>query len=178
MKQLIVKRSKQVMKFFTPELFAQFNSSDADIADRADNAWQNAILQYQKHLKKMRSCFTGQAWQLSRLNLHDAEMVGIETTVNQQIPLAFITLLKDEHLVSLVYVLADSVVRTSATATFPFTKSYRHWLYDEVDVNDDALEHRILLSDGSTLKISFQSVVINRTTIRNSAKRKSMKSIA
>ena len=168
------------MRYFTPELFVQFNSDDDEVADRADEAWEKALRQYRKQIKSLRSSMSVQVRQLTRLNLHDAEIVGIEIDLDNGTPLAFVTVLKDDSLYSLVYVLTSAVVRSASINSWPFSKSYKHWLYDEVDVveaNGQRFEHRIMLSDGSTIRIPFHSVIINRTSLKTPAKRRVLMAI-
>src|SRR5439155_1551888 len=46
--------TEQVMRFFTPELYVQFNSPDDEVADRANEAWETALQSYQNHLTALR----------------------------------------------------------------------------------------------------------------------------
>ena len=43
------------MKFFTPELYLQFNSPDEDEADRADQAWEEVLHLYERRLEELRA---------------------------------------------------------------------------------------------------------------------------
>jgi hypothetical protein len=42
------------MKYFTPELYQQFNSFDVDKAERADEAWDRAEVAYKERLASIR----------------------------------------------------------------------------------------------------------------------------
>ena len=66
------------MRFFTPELYVRFNSSDEDQANAADAAWEAALQGYQKHLDGIRERLPSQVRKLSALNLHDAEVLAFE----------------------------------------------------------------------------------------------------
>ena len=59
------KPSEQVMKFFTPELFIRFNSTDDEKADRADEDWEAAIGAYRHHLDCLREQMPSQVNKLA-----------------------------------------------------------------------------------------------------------------
>jgi hypothetical protein len=61
------------MKFFTPQLYQQFNSPNGEEADRADEQWEQALRGYQKYLSEIRDRLPSQIIKLSELDLHDAE---------------------------------------------------------------------------------------------------------
>ena len=42
------------MKFFTPELYQRFNSPDDGVADHADQEWEQALQDYERHLQGLR----------------------------------------------------------------------------------------------------------------------------
>src|SRR5438874_13783984 len=65
MKPPIEKPSEQVMRFFTPELYLKFNSSNDGEADQADEAWEAAIRAYRHHLKGVRDKMPSQVVRLS-----------------------------------------------------------------------------------------------------------------
>src|SRR4051794_25545771 len=76
MKHLTGKPSEGVMRFFTPTLYQQFNSPDDEEADRADEAWEEAIRAYQEHLSEVRVRMPSQVRKLADLCLHDAELLS------------------------------------------------------------------------------------------------------
>ncbi len=49
MKPQTEKPSDQVMSFFTPKLFIEFNPSDTEVTNRADEDWEVAIQKYRSH---------------------------------------------------------------------------------------------------------------------------------
>ena len=56
------------MKYFTPQLFQQFNSPDDEVASRADADWDKAEIAYKEHLETFRDRLPSQS--LSE-KLHD-----------------------------------------------------------------------------------------------------------
>jgi len=157
------------MKFFTPELYRLYNSSDEDEADRADELWEQAIQDYQAHLKTHQDWLPAPVRQLCELNLHDAKLLGTVSSYQTGLsPVAVATLQQRELLHTLIYSLWDNLREQPAELDWPFSKTHLHWLYDEVDVNPHSrgmFLHRILFSDGSTLEIPCQSVVINTVSL-------------
>ncbi len=163
------------MRFFTPELYIKFNSSDEDVADLANEAWEKALQDYQHHLDTNRDLMPSQVRKLSELCLHDAEVLGF----NQELQSAFfspdpfwpaslwsavaiLSLKQDKTIWSLIYVLWDGVREYPIKEEWPFDKSRKHWLYDEVDLAADhrgSFLHRILFSDGSIIEIPFASAI-------------------
>ena len=64
------------MKYFTAELYQQFNSFDVDEAERADEAWDKAEATYKERLARIREHMPSQVVKLSELCLHDALVVS------------------------------------------------------------------------------------------------------
>jgi len=174
------------MRFFTPQLFTRFNSSNEVEADRANENWEAALGDYRKHLAEINERLPRGAQELAELCLHDAELLSPEHTLEPvfSIPLEpfgsdvfcpaiTILLLKQEHnLVSLIYVLSDRIRQHASPSNWRFSKLRIHWLYDEVDVDERQpghFLHRVLLSDGRVLEVPFISVAIRRVPLSPSA---------
>ncbi|MDX2271153.1 MAG: hypothetical protein NW237_04290 [Cyanobacteriota bacterium] len=156
----------QAMHFFTPELYIQFNSSDAEIADKADEAWEVALQEYQHHLERIRPAMPPQVAKISELGLHDAEVLKLQQEVEilpYSFPLATIINLKQgREILSLIYILYAPTRSYSAKDGWHFSKLRKHWLYDEFDTQSSKgslFLHRILFSDGSVLEIPFLFVI-------------------
>src|SRR5947209_1977788 len=81
-------RSNQAMKYFTLELYQQFNSDDVDEAERADEAWDRAEAAYKKRLARIRLHMPSQVVRLSELCLHDALVVSREEQAQPDGPYA------------------------------------------------------------------------------------------
>ena len=180
------------MKYFTPELYQQFNSLDVDEAERADEAWDRAEAAYKERLAKIRKHMPSQVVKLSELCLHDAQVVS---RVDQAGPagefdfskwthpfpipfmwaaIAIISVTLGEEVISLIYVLSDHTHTREAPEGWRFSKLQEQWLYDEVDQMNDhrgPFVHRILLSTGTTLEVPFVSVIVHRFTVPAVTKR-------
>ena len=174
------------MKYFTPELYHQFNSFDVDEAERADEAWDRAEAAYKERLARIRVHMPSQVVRLSELCLHDALVVSrVEQAEpvgeldffngNHPFPLPFvwtavaiISVTLGEEVISLIYSLSDHTNTRECPEGWRFSKLQEQWLYDEVDLMNDhrgPFVHRILLSTGITLEIPFMSVIIHRFTV-------------
>jgi hypothetical protein len=174
------------MKYFTPELYMQFNSSNEDEAERADEAWDRAEAAYKERLAQIRDHIPTHVVRLSELCLHDALVVSRGEQVQSagawryfdgpyQFPLpilwtavAIISVALNEEIVSLIYCLSDHIAASDAPEGWRFSKHNEQWLYDEVDrINDrhDLFVHRILFSTGVTLEIPFVSVIVHRFAV-------------
>jgi len=172
------------MKYFTPELYQQFNSFDVIEAERADEAWDQAEVAYRERLTSIRDHLPSQVVKLSELCLHDALVVSREEQaqpagelpfIDRDYPFPFlwsavaiVSVTLGEQVVSLIYCLSDHLTTKPAPEGWRFSKIQEQWLYDEVDVLNDRrglFVHRILLSTGVTLEIPFVSVIIHRFTV-------------
>jgi hypothetical protein len=186
------KHPEQIMRFFTPELYVRFNSSDDDEADNANIEWEKAIEQYERHLAKFRDRLPAHVRKLTELSLHDAEVLARGEKIQagtQQMPLdspapfvfpmwtalAVVTVRNEETVRSLIYSLWDHIRTHEFKGKWPFSKEREHWLYDELDVVTSPQEplfrgaflHRVLLSTGTILEIPFTSVIIHEFALAN-----------
>jgi hypothetical protein len=180
MKPQAEKPFEKVMRFFTPELFIEFNSSDDEVADRADKAWEAAIQEYHRHLAGLRDQIPTQVRKLSELCLHDAELLAFDQPSEPFFPLPFeplpfwsgfaiLSVKLDDKIVSLIYVLWDHIRKFQPKEPWPFSKQRPHWLYDEIDVAPvpgGRFLHRVLFSDGMVWEIPFVSALIHRLTLQ------------
>jgi hypothetical protein len=164
------------MKFFTPELFIKYNSSDDDEADRADEKWEAAIRAYREHLAGLRDQMPSQVKKLADLCLHDAEFLACDQPTEPFFPslsfepfafwsgFAILSIRQGNKIVSLIYLLWDRVRKYEPCEEWPFSERRTHWLYDEVDVSPNERRlffHRVLLSDGVIMEIPFHSALIH-----------------
>ena len=169
MKRPTGKPSDEPMRFFTRELYRQFNSSDEAEADRADTAWEAAIKGCRENLGTIRERLPSGALQLSELCLHDAEIlalsVGAEPAARSGPAIVVLSVSSGSQVTDLVYLGAEHVRQLPADPNWPFSAERKHWLYDEIDLARapaGGFVHRILFSDGSVAEIPFTSVVIHR----------------
>ena len=190
MKPAIEMPSESVMTFFAPELFLRFNSADDDVADRADEDWEEASAAYERRLGELRDQMPPHVRKLADLNLHDAELISLDQPVEpffstvESAPawtaFGILPLKQGDEIVSLIYALWDSVREYEAKEDWPFSKFRPHWLYEEVEVAPNKpwhFFHRILLSDGRVIEIPFVSALIHRlplpTSVRPNSPRQS-----
>ncbi len=165
------------MQFFTPELYLRFNSRDDAVAMAADAEWEKAITRYNAQLESFRSKMPSQVVTLSKMSLHDAEILLRQ---EQQEPFELTAFSKDfpwvpwygvftfavrhaDQVLAVLYFLWDHVAEKPATEDWPLSKSREHWLYDEIDYVSGAGEHfihHVLLSTGIVLSIPFTAVLI------------------
>jgi hypothetical protein len=165
------------MRFFTPDLYVRFNSSDDEDADRANAAWELALSEYRKHLDGIRDRVPSPVRKLAELCFHDAELLACEQTVEPHFPfpiepfgmpslwsaMAVVSVKQDDTITSLIYLLWDRLREQPSPDGWPFSKASTHWLYDEVDLaagHRGGFVHRVLLSDGRVLEIPFVSVFV------------------
>jgi len=182
MKPGTAKRSSQGMRFFTPDLYLQFNSSDEEEADEASETWENAIAEYHRHLIELGDRLPSSVQKLSELNLHDAELIGRHEETSPSIPIVpdaawppfiwssvcILSLRQEREILSLIYILWDRVREEPALADWPFSPKGKHWLYDEIDLVEDGRPlfwHRILFSDGTLLRVPFVSAIVYRVPL-------------
>lgn len=175
MKHPIEKPADQIMRFFTPELYLQFNSSDESVANRADEEWERAVNEYKLHLETLRDGMPSQVRKISELCLHDAEVLGMDFQSFSPLPqalwpvpfwsaLAILSLKQDNTVQSLIYTLWDRVREYPGPKDWPFAKSPKLWLYDEIDPAKDGrgmFLHRALFSDGSIVEVPFVSAIVS-----------------
>jgi hypothetical protein len=178
MRRQIEKPSDQPMRFFTPELYLRFNSTDAKIADRADEEWEKAIREYHGLLLTIRDKMPRQVARLTELSLHDADLLACDFDFEPVSALpaeqsgaspfwlanAILSLRHENKIVTLIYILWDRIREHPAASDWPFSKLQKHWLYDEIDAPTDfqgRFLHRILFSDGSVIEVPFISVMIH-----------------
>lgn len=176
------------MRFFTPELYVRFNSSDDKVADEAYQEWEKAAEQYTQHLAAIRERAPSQVQRLTELSLHDALILSrveqiqaggrhffreFEPFVAPVWYATAIVTVKDEDTIrSLIYCLWDNVRTHSHQQGWPFSKEGEHWLYDEVELVDTERRmwsggylHRILLSSGVELEIPFTTLFLHEFSL-------------
>jgi hypothetical protein len=188
------KPSELTMRFFTPELYVRFNSSNEDEADQANEAWESALVGYRKHLEEIRGQMPPQVRKLTELCLHDAEFIGLDQAVDPQLPpphepaaqpnwtaTALVSVSQDGKMISLIYLLWDHIREHSSSQSWPFSKARPHWLYDEVDIapgRQGMFLHRVMLSDGRILEIPFVSAIIHSLPFSAPSKSKGIRQSA
>jgi len=186
------------MRYFTRELYQQFNSADDEEADRAGREWEAAIEKYRQHREGLRDRMPSNVAKLADLNLHDAEILSRAEEIQPDAPffwqnvafpipltfwsaVAIVSVRVGGDVLLLLYCLWDRIREYPAPDGWPFSKLREHWLYDEVDVASERrgpFMHRILLSSGVELEIPFTTVVIHRFAVHPEATGAATKQIA
>lgn len=191
MKPRTAKPSESVMKFFTPELYLRFNSSNEDEADRANEEWESALAEYREHLSRIWDSMPSPVRKLTEVCLHDAEFLGLDQNVDPLLlptdelaphtfwtATAIIDVNQKGKIVSLIYLLWDRVREHAPMQRWPFSKASPHWLYDEVDVapgRQVMFSHRVLLSNGRVLEIPFVSAIVHTLPVPRSGEKKGIR---
>lgn len=158
MKPLTAKQSEIAMRFFTPDLYLRFNSNNDEIADQANDEWEKAIDSYQTYLKKLN--LPESVKKLTEINLHDAELSDFqEVDLHQTV----MSLKNNQYVYCLIYQTTNLVRKENFPQKWLFSDQRKHFLYDELDLQDSAFLHRILWSDGEILEIPFTSIIISPT---------------
>jgi hypothetical protein len=150
------------MKYFTPELFIAFNSSDREIASDASTQWDKVVAAYDRQLRSLRRKLPQPVRQLTNLCLHDAEFIEFEeVSPNGRRAVAHVVLRQHGEIIFLSYFLLEkpSIGRPIEDAVF--SRHAVQWLYDEVDCQGPGdFRHDILLSDGRVFRLRFEHLSI------------------
>ena len=177
------------MRFFTPDLFLRVNSSNEEIADSAQEAWEFATHSYQHHLKTVLRSAPRNIVELAGACFHDAVIVGltfdpygrdpfqyssggrIPPSVPRPSPATFKLALAGRS-IALVYLVWDGVTTTPPNPGWSEHKGPLLWLYDEIDEiwsRFGMFIHRILVSNGQVWEIPFYDVVcVEASTVPDS----------
>jgi hypothetical protein len=155
------------MKYFTQQLLDQFTSSNEAVAAEADAKWDRAIVEYKKHLEKVRPYFAPSLRKfLDDYCLHDAEIVSMGTRAGSEqfFIVAHFEPPSNEG-VSLTFNLAGPIKGIGSR------RSPTYWAYEEVDKVKarDAFRISILFADGSELQIPSSDIKVTRFQVVPSA---------
>jgi hypothetical protein len=150
------------MKFFTPELYLQFNSPDDQIAETAHEAWESALARYERHLNRISSRLTPATRKIAKtLCLHDGQYSGISLPLlpTGDNSLAVLSTRSDSKLIVLLYVLAEEPLIQEVGEPWPYAKDNPCWLYDEFDIDSHGIQqHEILISSGRVITLRFHEM--------------------
>ena len=161
------------MRFFTPQLFIQFGSEDDEEANGADEAWDEAMERYERHLVPIKKKLPRSAMPLAETSFHDWEFLASDTSSQNSIRLsplkkrlssAWIYLQLGGQVADLFYVLSGPVKEQLSGLHKEFGTGTKIWLYDEIDRHEkisDSFVHRILWSDGNETEIPFYTAALH-----------------
>jgi hypothetical protein len=158
------------MKYFTPELYLRGQSTDDAVVEAAEDAWEQAILDYRKHCDAIAPQLseTLRQFRESHLCLHDAEVFGLAKLSMTTLPWRFqdVVLLakpekwgeEPEKLLFLHFGLtAEPVVERWEPDQSKQSGDRVFWLYEEIDVvSPGVFSLEIMFHNGLLLKLQFQ----------------------
>ena len=146
------------MKYFKPELFVAFNSEDARAANRASQAWDEAVTAYDQYLKSIRRRLPAAVQKLSKLYLHDAAYLDFgEDSPSPENRVAHLTVRQDGQPLLLLYFLLESPLVTGPFTDRVFSEQAVHWLYDELELRGPATSATRFCSATAALPLPFPS---------------------
>lgn len=161
------------MKYFTPELYLRFDSTNRRDAMKAHGEWEDAIDAYRKHLDEIGGQMTADVRRLAQtLCLHDAEYLGMGLlpTLDSGKPLAVLLTRQNTSRVFLVYLLVELPVTKTFSGEWPYSTEQIHWLYDEFDVDETGVQqHDVMLSNGKIVTLRFHEMQIIRHDVPQKA---------
>lgn len=161
------------MKYFTPKLWADYNSSVRSVWKKADKQWGRNVKSYVRQLKKILPKLSRNARRFfGKVDLHDGELLLISmgdilTFLKKWIKVRtnFIEI-KVLHSESLeLYILSYSGIRnykieySSCSPIYDERDPYilGDWGYDELTMTKDKwLKHEILFGSGATIILEFK----------------------
>ncbi len=149
------------MRFFTPDLLQQFNSPDPKRAADANEAWERAIVEYRRKLKRIRARLPEPVrGYLDEYCLHDAEVLGLVRSSAPVLTCSFkvvwLFIRQGDRFSVLKYHLTKDPVVEYPVFPESMCSEQARWLYDELDVLDrEGFSHEILLSNGFLIRIVF-----------------------
>jgi hypothetical protein len=146
------------VKYFTPDLYVQCNSPDADEADRALSEWQRANKRYLRHYAKIKSQLP-ESFRFFHDNccLHDADLFG-PTWMNKP----------ESGRCKHVALVAQNIntLQPEYLNTHPFGLGQSIWLYDELNLVESGLySHEIMVSDGRIIRLEFREFQLQITKL-------------
>jgi hypothetical protein len=150
------------MKYLTPELYAKINEAKDEEIESLYRQWDAAGEDARAHLQRIKVDLPPKMQQFcDTFCLHDAEVIGIDVSRGDKgarTPVAVIGIRQDNKLIWLVYDLCEEPKTTIPVASGAFVSSsdQRQWLYDEIDVLDEAAwRHEIFLNTGEVIELVF-----------------------
>jgi hypothetical protein len=159
------------MKYFTPELYVQFNEAPDNDAEAVHDEWQRVGRKYSRRYRKIEPHLPKE---LRRFHdeqcLHDADVVGPALLTTRTTPRGAqkVTIVA-EQINTLVPEFLNTIAILEYTVTEPpllekpveakvFSSRQVEWMYDEIDlVEPGVFSHSIFLSTGVVVTIRFRA---------------------
>lgn len=150
------------MRYLTPELYVNVNQAKDHQVERLYEQWNVAGARAREHLREVKDKLPPKMQQFhDAFCLHDAEIVNISVSSGHngtRTPVAMISVRQNTQLIWLVYDLCSEPKITTPVASDVFVKDTdrRQWLYDEIELLDEAhYRHEILLNTGEVVELTF-----------------------
>lgn len=151
------------LKYFTAELWEQFNSENDKVRESANQKWDENCKEYFSRLAINKQRFSQEVYDfLSSITFHGYSIesvtivqdnLGIPNPVNVEINL---TNGREKCAIRYRNV---SDIQLSYEST---TRGFDEWGYDELlDVDDTKLSHEILFASGASFRIEFENQMIS-----------------
>jgi hypothetical protein len=157
------------VKYFTPELLAEYRSSNPDVAEAAAAKWQARAAAYRERLQEIRHRLPLGVRRLVRaFTLHDAYLMSVHFAEVRRRRQFFLTFrLADKECRTGVQLRYDSLKRLSVVFHGPNLSpdTILYVLYDEFNVSTKGtVTHSILLTGGLEIRVQFANLRITRFT--------------
>jgi hypothetical protein len=148
------------MKYFTPELFLRGNSPDENTVQGVEEAWERAVGQYHRRLRKIGVGFP-KGWHEFRgqhIRLHDAQVLSIAQEAG-----AFVFVVQPEcrpqTIVLLTFTLDGEPSIDRAALPGRESRAAVTWLYEEFDIDRGGrCRFEVLLSNGWDVMLYFRDL--------------------
>jgi hypothetical protein len=164
--------TEDLMKYFTPELLVQNNSSDEAVAEAAIVEWKRRNRNYLRRYKKIQSLLPESVRKFTKEQcLHDADWAGCAQLSTYTFPWNWhdvIIIARQEHtlipeykntLAILQYLVTRPADLQTPVQPWPLSHGRPTWLYDDIDlVEPGVFSHSILVSNGLVATIQFREV--------------------
>jgi hypothetical protein len=164
------------MKFFTPELYLQFNSPEAGSTDSGIEGWGKVSQDYDNHLKRNYKHLNERVRDAAaNLSLRDSELLSIQENAPGRassppffpISIATISVRSGSVITNLVYFLWSEIRQSRPEDDWPVSDSRPIWLQDEYDVEPHPSYlpmywHRILWNNGKVFSIPFFDLIVHQ----------------
>ncbi|MFM1652552.1 hypothetical protein ACI7RC_10685 [Brevibacillus sp. B_LB10_24] len=157
------------MRYFTAELWEQFNSENDKEREEASKKWDKNCEEYFSRLALNKNRFSKEVYDFFSSNtFHGFRVVSVTILndyfgnlypVNVEINL---TNHREEWTIRYLNVNEIQLCYKSGESDVSKTRGFDEWGYDELlDVDDTKMSHEILFASGASLRIEFENQMIS-----------------
>ena len=146
------------MKYMTPQLYNEINSSVVSIADSADRKWNSNKRRYKHYLTKIQNRIPEQFREFLKKDcLHDATVIDSSVDNTSHPPSIYkIFAVHDNIGFVLIYKISQIPIFQNTSMDEFLRSSKPEWMYDEIELlKNGTFQHQIFFSDGKLLNINF-----------------------